>query len=606
VIRGGRLLVDHGLLGADTLGNGRSAPLGIDIAVRGEIGVTNGSVITATTLGSGRGGTIRIAASDTVSLIGGSDPIIPGSGNRILSGIFTGARSDGDAGDIIIEAPRVSLTSGGFISANSLGPGRGGTIRITASDTASVSGAASVLIPSVNVIVPLASSAVQSLAFGTGDAGDIIIKAPRMSLTTGAAIDIGSAGPGQGGTVRITASEFVFLSGTTSNGQPSSINAANAFPSSLGVSNVGNVSIEAPRVSLTAGARISAETGGPGRGGDVVVQAGSFDLTGGAQISSNSGSVNGLRFLVGTGAGGTIRVMATEPISLDGRDSGLFARTVGVGRGGDITVHAPRVALTNGATISAESAGPGNAGNITITTQDSFLSTHGSVTTRATQADGGNIQITAVNFLRLRDSAITAEVGGRAQTVGGNITIDPQFIVLQNSQIRANAFEGQGGNIRLQVQQVFLADPASTVSASSTLGINGLVAIQSPVKSITGAVAPLPQAFARTTGLLRNRCAARAREGTVSRFILGGRDGVPLEPGSWLPSALESMDQQHSVQNAQTSQARHSDSEGSVRIDNTGQEQVQGQYAQIQWPDRLDVECARWLGQQRTRQQSTR
>src|SRR4029450_12647127 len=108
-------------------------------------------------------------------------------------------------------------------------------------------------------------------------------------------------------------------------------------------------------------------------------------------------------------------------------------------------------------------------------------------------------------------SAITVEVGAGAQTVGGNITIDPRFVLLQNSQISANAFEGRGGTVTLRAQQVFLADPASTVSAdaASKLGIDGLVDIQSPVKSITGALAPLPQSFARTTELLRNRCAER-------------------------------------------------------------------------------------------------
>jgi len=204
---------------------------------------------------------------------------------------------------------------------------------------------------------------------------------------------------------------------------------------------------------------------------------------------------------------------------------------------GSVTiVQAPRVTLLDGATISAESTGLGNAGNITLTLGDGFLSTHGSIVTRATLADGGNIQIKAPNFLRLRDSAITAEVGGGATTVGGNISIDPQFVLLQNSQIVANACAGQGGNIRIQAQQVFLADPTSQVSASSALGINGQVAIQAPVTNISGTVAPLPQTFARAGELLRDRCGERVRGGTVSRFVLGGRDGVPLEPGTLLPS----------------------------------------------------------------------
>jgi large exoprotein involved in heme utilization and adhesion len=205
-----------------------------------------------------------------------------------------------------------------------------------------------------------------------------------------------------------------------------------------------------------------------------------------------------------------------------------------------MTVQAPRVELTDGATLSAESTGLGNAGNVTLTLSDTFVSTHGSLVTRATQADGGNIHITAPQMIRLRDSQITAAVGGGPETVGGNITIDPQFVLLQNSQIVATAFQGQGGKIDIQAQQAFLADPASLVSASasSKLGIDGQVDIRAPVKSISGAVAPLPQAFAQAATLLRSPCAARQHEGTVSTLVECGRDGVPATPDGVLPSRL--------------------------------------------------------------------
>src|SRR5437588_8710944 len=120
---------------------------------------------------------------------------------------------------------------------------------------------------------------------------------------------------------------------------------------------------------------------------------------------------------------------------------------------------------------------------------------------------------------------------------GGNYTIDPHFVVMQDSQVRADAFGGPGGNVRI-VAGVFLADPKSQVSASSALGINGQVNIQAPVTSISGAVAPLPQEFAPVAELLRDRCVGRLREGRVSRLVLGGRDGVPSEPGSLLLSPL--------------------------------------------------------------------
>jgi hypothetical protein len=345
----------------------------------------------------------------------------------------------------------------------------------------------------------------------------------------------------------------------------------------------GKIVITAPVLRMDGGV-ITALTGvqdtgekATGPAGNVSVEVDRLSLAGGALIDSRTTS---------EGPGGSVQVIARESAVLTG-NSGLTTVSRGSRAGGNVELRTHALTLRDGATLSAESTGTGNAGNITITIQDSFVSTTGSVVVRATQADGGNIQITAPNVLRLRDSRITAEVGGGPQTVGGNVTIDPQFVLLQNSQISANAFAGKGGNINIQAQRAFLADPASTVSASSALGINGQVAIQAPVTSISGAIAPLPQAFAQTAELLRSRCAERLREGTVSRFVIGGRDGVPLEPGSLLLSPLERVDQETGGQE--------------------GQRQRQPPEPLYTWVTSVQAharegwegECARWMGQPR-------
>ena len=156
--------------------------------------------------------------------------------------------------------------------------------------------------------------------------------------------------------------------------------------------------------------------------------------------------------------------------------------------------------------------------------------------------------------------------------------------LLENSQIIANAFEGRGGNIQIQAQQAFLADPASIVDASSALGINGVVNIQAPVTSISGVLAPLPQEFAPSKELLRDRCAGRLREGRVSRLVLGGRDGVPSEPGSLSPSPLIQTDPREHREPAGTPPAR------------TGQVPERAWHAQAGTLEGLEVECARWTG----------
>jgi hypothetical protein len=58
------------------------------------------------------------------------------------------------------------------------------------------------------------------------------------------------------------------------------------------------------------------------------------------------------------------------------------------------------------------------------------------------------------------------------------------------------------------------------------------------VTSLSGTLAPLPQAFVNVAALLPARCATRYSGGTGSSLVLGRRGGLPLEPGSVLPSPL--------------------------------------------------------------------
>ena len=157
--------------------------------------------------------------------------------------------------------------------------------------------------------------------------------------------------------------------------------------------------------------------------------------------------------------------------------------------------------------------------------------------TEAKQADGGNIQVNAPNMVNLIGGKITASVGGGPETVGGNIIIDPHNVVLNNGQVVANAYEGKGGNIRI-VSDAFLASPESVVSASSALGVNGTVDIRAPISSVSGTFGPMPGSFLSSALLLRDPCATRIRGGQSSSLVLKGPDGLPIAPGSVLPSPI--------------------------------------------------------------------
>jgi large exoprotein involved in heme utilization and adhesion len=256
----------------------------------------------------------------------------------------------------------------------------------------------------------------------------------------------------------------------------------------------------------------------------------------------------------GTGAGGSITV---ETKSLALTTANVSASVTDVPEGGDptqgvgnITLTASQSATLNGGTvISAESAGTRNAGTVMIDAGQTFLVTNSQVTTEALTTSGGNINISAIQMIRLINSSITTSVFGPEGTVGGNIFIDPQFVILQNSQILAQAFQGRGGNISINAN-TFLPDASSVISASSQFGLSGTVNINSPTQALSGALVPLKQNYLSGNTLSNQRCAARLAEGRVSSFVITEQDGLPQEPGGLLSSyssdtmglAFESVD----------------------------------------------------------------
>jgi large exoprotein involved in heme utilization and adhesion len=264
-----------------------------------------------------------------------------------------------------------------------------------------------------------------------------------------------------------------------------------------------------------------------------------MNLSGGASISSSSGINVGVGggFQFGNGAAGTITVNAAGPVTIADQGSGLFTTTVGNSVGGDINLRGAAIQLSNGAAISATSFGRGNAGNITVNAGNELTMLNSSITTEANQSSGGAIKITtnATGIVQLTDSTISASVldgtGG-----GGSVTIDPQFVILQNSQVLANAVFGPGGNINLTTN-LLLTDSASLISASSQFGQQGTISIQSLISPAGGKIFPLSQKPLIETSLMGQRCAASA-DGIYSSFTIAGRDSLPAEPGGWLSSPL--------------------------------------------------------------------
>src|SRR5439155_9987955 len=108
-----------------------------------------------------------------------------------------------------------------------------------------------------------------------------------------------------------------------------------------------------------------ANSHGAGAPGIVQVSAPEVMLAEGGRISS----VN----IASEKAGGTVIVQAPDTLTISGAGSSLRTRSFGPGRGGDITVNAGTVSLTEGADLSAASTNigaaqcSGGAGTVTVT-----------------------------------------------------------------------------------------------------------------------------------------------------------------------------------------------------------------------------------------------
>ncbi len=461
-----------------------SGEVGGALLIRGgNIALEGGSILLADTQGkSARApGGITIDATGTVMLVEGSFLITRTQGRSAAGGVTITTR------DLVVR-------EGSAIGSITVGPSQGGSVTIRVRDTLTVTGSNPVDGSSSGI-------AAQVFPNASGSAGDVLIDASVLMLAAGGMISSSTFGPGDSGNVTIRVREILTIMGTDPVDRSAGVISAQAEASG----SAGDVLIDASMLTLTAGGQIGSSTFGPGDGGSVTIQVRD-----------------------------TLTVTGSDPV--DGPPSGIFVNTFGRGQGGDMTVNARQVRLTEGARIEARSTGTGNAGDITITALDTLRSENSAVRTGATEADGGDIRITTQGLMQLSNSQITTAVGS-GEGAGGNLTVDAASILLQDSQLNADAFGGPGGNIEITAD-VLLADPASSITASSARNVDGEIDIRVAVTDLSETVTPLSQDFGQEATLAR-QCAERWREGITSRFVVASRySGRPTVPSGTVPKGL--------------------------------------------------------------------
>ena len=500
----------------------------LTIAAR-DVFVREAAGILTNTSGDGDGGALSITATDTVQVQGGN---FQGSA---VSLIFSGAREGaGRPGPLTIDTGTLQILDGGEISSNSRNSQPGGPLQIDARDLITIRSTTE------------NRSVLSTDAFSEGPAGDLTLHTANLIVSSGGQISSGTFAAGAGGHLLINATDQITVAGGNI-----------ASQADAGSGNAGSVTILSQNLQVTEGGQISSGTFSAGNGGPLIVNSDRIELDG-SQIDPQTGLVlrSGLFTQVSANSSGNAGTLHITTDNLQLRNgAAISARTDinTIGDGNDIEiVSSGPVSLDNTAFILIDSQGSGVGGNLTLQSQS--LTVDQSLITAETQStNGGNLTFQIEDVLLLRNGSNLATSAGLNQGGGngGDITIDADFVVAiptEDSNIRANAFTGQGGNVQITTQGIFgltfqnLETPLSDITASSELGIDGTVTLTEFLPEPTTEIAQVAFDFAAPE--LSRGCFADVGE---SRFVITGRGGLPVNPadplqGDRLWQDLEPLD----------------------------------------------------------------
>lgn len=561
---------------AEKHSTGRAGDIELHIANR--LSLIRGGQINSSSFSTGNAGNIMIKAGqlwiDRQGILAPLDIL----GRSLHSGIVTAALRtwSGKGGNIDVAVQRdINIKGGGLIEAGTLGNAISGNILVIAKN---------LRIDGLNTITGIGTEAGNSAAkekHSTGRAGNIEVRIEdQLSLARSGQINASSFGTGDAGNVTVNVGQLLIDGqGAQNTGIFSSV--AREWGGKGG--NI-DVAVQGDINIIGGGSLIQAGTLGGGASGNILVTAKNLRIDGlntitgiGTEAGDNTvkekhstglagdievriedqllltqrGQINSSSF--GTGDAGNVTVKAGQLV-IDGQgvladnlenSTGIFTASLRTwsGEGGKIAVTIRGdMAIKGGGTISADTYGTQNAGDITVSANQLTLEQDSSISTAAENSNGGNITINGGQFVQLINSKLITNVQGR-QGNSGNITINAENLVMETGLIQANteAFGGSAGNIKLNVkglipsgQSLFKGVSQETlwkpdefglnvIEAVAPNGISGVVQSTAPQLDLSGVLSNLGMPRFDTRAINQDYCSL----GTGSSLIRQGKGGLP-------------------------------------------------------------------------------
>ncbi len=508
-------VIDNSELQAATIGEGHSGDIKIE---SDSFEVKNHSIISAFTWGQRDSGDISI---NTKNL-----EVMDDSTLRVFTA------GSGNSGNVNVEAESVIISDMDsddghtVISSESHSVGRGGNIDVNVTGDVFISAAEDATTTFTGIV---------TLAFETGNAGNLNLDARNISsrgnadvasrstgpsdsgsvmvntkwsleLSYGSRIGSFSVGTGASGNLSITAKNVVITGVSTSLDPNSSIDFT-GFTTLTRDKNGGDMYVKADSIHVTDKGSLSAGTLGSGNSGDIVL-----DLDAGSLLVADGGLIISSAFSFGNG--GNIEITAGD-VTVSGaghfvnlNNNGFTAigsQTSGmsVGNAGDIQITAGSFKVLDGAGIRTNTFGRGRGGNIDVKAdsvlvsgvnlelQENLINFKGdpvnarsSIDARTDRfsnnilnGDAGDVKIEADSSLEIRDHGLitsgtdTTGAGGNISLIGSNVTLESSAQVTAASTGINNS-----GGITINARSNFESDN-STVLTSAKLAGGGNISI---------------------------------------------------------------------------------------------------------------------------------
>ncbi|MEH1945211.1 MAG: filamentous hemagglutinin N-terminal domain-containing protein [Nostoc sp.] len=493
------------------------------------------------------GGSIKLLANQNILIQG-----------HLLSNVNDSL--NGNGGDIDLNSRNGKIDIKADIISKSPNNGIAGSIKIKAADNISL----------FNKIEGISNNAKEE------DYNDIVINSTGGSVyLNGSTLDSTSNGLGYAGNIEINAHDQISIlnnSKISSKGNLGLIFIGNIYGTkTLVIDNsiintnnenvgiAGYISINASdKISILNGSKISSQVenvSSNSYSGYINIKTNSLSLNQNSQINTNNN---------GSGDAGYISINASDKISIlnGSKISSQVENGSPNSYSGYINIKTNSLSLNQNSQINTNNNGSGDAGLISINARDQISILNGSKI--SSQGNVGNIDITTKDLLLRRQSKISTTAGKEGS--GGNagkITINTKdgFVIAvpsEDSDIIANAFGGQGGKINIhtnltlglqnrgKLSPIELKDiennHSSDISASSDVGAEGQVAIETLSTDPSQGLVALPTNLVDPSRLIAQGCSSNSNVAKgQSEFVITGRGGLPpspddtLKPGAILP-----------------------------------------------------------------------